>query len=175
MLVLKRIDRRNEIIDDACIQAFLAWSPSVSMIAAIVILQQIVMSEPGNELLDPEDANNDPHNDASDDPNLETGEPLETLETRSRPVETFMEKFRRKFGAIPKTVAACFIMLCLGIVLLVLPTAVPSINKSSAIGLYIIGALLLIPSVYAAYILYNVFNDTPGFDLDGLPIYDDLI
>lgn len=127
-----------------------------------------------NELMDPEADNNDALDEPSENPVLEGGEALDTLETRSRPTETFTEKFKRKFGAIPKTVGACFIMLILGIVLIVLPTVV-SMNRSSAIGLYCIGALLLIPSVYAAYILYNVFNDTPGYDLEGLPIYDDLI
>lgn len=87
--------------------------------------------------------------------------------------ETFWEKFKRKFGAIPKTVGACVVMLILGIVFLIIPSITSSLSKSGVIGMYVVGSLLLIPSVYVAYILFHVFNDTPGFHIDGLPLWDE--
>lgn len=102
----------------------------------------------------------------SDNENLQTLIPGQTT-------ESFMNKFKRKFGEIPKTVAACIVMLICGIILLILPSCIKSLSKSGAIGMYVVGSLLLIPSVYVAYILYHVFNDTPGFQIDGLPIWDE--
>lgn len=89
--------------------------------------------------------------------------------------ETCMEKFRRKFGRIPMTVGACVIMLLLGISLILIARLVNGIESSGRIGLYILGGLMLIPSIYVAYILYNVFRDTPGFNLEVLPIWDDML
>ena len=99
-------------------------------------------------------------------------ENLETL-IPDQPTESFWEKFKRKFGEIPKTVAACLIMLVLGIIFLIIPSVTNSLNKSGRIGMYVVGSILLIPSVYVAYILYHVFNDTPGFQIDGLPLWDE--
>lgn len=99
-------------------------------------------------------------------------ERLETL-IPDQVTETFWEKFKRKFGEIPRTVAACIVMLVLGIILLILPSCIKSLSKSGVIGMYVVGSLLLIPSVYVAYILYHVFNDTPGFQIDGLPLWDE--
>ena len=105
-------------------------------------------------------------------PKEEDPENLETL-VPDQTTETFCEKFKRKFGRIPKTVGACVIMLILGIVFIVIASVSKSLSKSGVIGMYIVGSLLLIPSVYVAYILFHVFNDTPGFRIDGIPLWDD--
>lgn len=105
-------------------------------------------------------------------PTEQDTENLQTL-IPDQTTETFWEKFKRKFGAIPKTVTACIVMLVLGIILLIIPSCTNSLNRSGSIGLYIVGSILLIPSIYVAYILYHVFNDTPGFQIDGLPLWDE--
>lgn len=87
--------------------------------------------------------------------------------------ETFPEKFKRKFGQIPKTIFACLFMLLLGIIVIIIPSVSNSIIKGKKIGLYIVGSILLIPSIYVAYILYKVFTDAPGYQIDGLPLWDE--
>ena len=100
--------------------------------------------------------------------NLELGSSLEGIEIHSHETapETCWEKFRRKFGHVWKSVLVCFLMLIAGIILVSLPTLFPSLKQSGAIGLYVAGSLLLIPSVYMVYIMYNVFRDRYGYNMD---------
>jgi hypothetical protein len=63
-------------------------------------------------------------------------------------------------------------MLLLGIILLTIPS-MTTVSRGRRIAMYVIGSILLIPSVYVAYILYRVFQDAPGYTLDGLPLWDD--
>ena len=82
-------------------------------------------------------------------------------------------KFCEYFWKIPKTIIVCSVMLVIGIVFIVLPFCI-SISKSLCIGMWICGGLFLIPSVYVTYILFNIINETPGFSLDGLPLWDNI-
>jgi hypothetical protein len=100
---------------------------------------------------------------------------LTAIDPNSREEETFRQRCNRKFGRIPRTMGACCMMLILGITLILVASLVSDMKTSTRISLYVIGSLLLIPSLYVGYILYHVFRDTPGFDLDGLPLWDELI
>ena len=94
------------------------------------------------------------------------------IHSESTRQETFCEKFRRKFSRVWKSVLACFVMLTVGIVLICLPTLFPSLSDN-ATGLYIAGSLLLIPSGYIVYVMYNVFRDRYGFNLDHLDMFQE--
>jgi hypothetical protein len=98
---------------------------------------------------------------------------LEVIEPHSRAEASLCLRIRRKLGHIPRTVTACCIMLLGGIILIIMPS-LTTVDRGGQIGMYVLGSLLLIPSVYVAYILYHVVRETPGFTLDGLPLWDDI-
>jgi hypothetical protein len=63
-------------------------------------------------------------------------------------------------------------MLLLGIILLIIPS-LTTVSRGRRIAMYVTGSILLIPSVYVAYIFYRVFRDAPGYTIDGLPLWED--
>ena len=64
-------------------------------------------------------------------------------------------------------------MLICGIILVSLPTLFPSLKQSGATGLYVAGSLLLIPSLYMVYIMYNVFRDRYGYNIDEFDVFEE--
>jgi hypothetical protein len=98
---------------------------------------------------------------------------LQVIEPHSHHEESYWGRLERKLGHIPRTVIACLVMLLAGTMLIATPS-LTTVSGSTRIGMYVMGSLLLIPSVYVAYILYHVVRETPGFTLDGLPLWDDI-
>eukprot|EP01006_Ploeotia_vitrea_P057502 TRINITY_DN68182_c5_g1_i1.p1 TRINITY_DN68182_c5_g1~~TRINITY_DN68182_c5_g1_i1.p1 ORF type:complete len:205 (-),score=32.87 TRINITY_DN68182_c5_g1_i1:437-1051(-) len=86
-----------------------------------------------------------------------------------------VSKWRRRWNKTPKKIVAmCFILFSGGITLLLLGLLCLAECEETgrAIGMIVIGGIMLLPGSYSAYILVNYWRGVRGFHHNQLPQFD---
>ena len=87
--------------------------------------------------------------------------------------ESFSNKWSRKFGKITCTIISTIFMFLIGFSLIFSIFYFKGLKVGIIVAFLIISTLLLIPSIYVFYLLYQVFHDNPEYSIDGLPKWED--